>query len=37
MMDLEIPPLSFWLSTFSVVFGIVDPFGYIPIFISVTA
>ncbi len=36
-MDFEMPPVSFWLSTFGVVFAIVDPFGYIPIFISMTA
>ncbi len=28
---------SQWLQTFSVIFAIVDPFGYIPIFISMTA
>ncbi len=26
-----------WLSIFSVIFAIVDPFGYVPIFISMTA
>jgi len=36
-MDFELPPLSYWLSTFSVIFAIVDPFGYIPIFIAMTA
>lgn len=29
--------LSDWLQTFSAIFAIVDPFGYIPIFISLTA
>lgn len=37
MPELEIPPLAYWLSTISVIFAIVDPFGYIPIFISMTA
>lgn len=26
-----------WLSTFGVVFAIIDPFGYVPIFLSLTA
>ena len=26
-----------WLSTFGVIFAIVDPFGYVPIFLSLTA
>lgn len=26
-----------WLSTFTVIFAIVDPFGYVPIFLSMTA
>lgn len=26
-----------WLSTFGVIFAIVDPFGYIPVFLSMTA
>ena len=29
--------ISDWLQTFSAIFAIVDPFGYIPIFISLTA
>ena len=29
--------LSDWLQTFSAIFAIVDPFGYIPLFISMTA
>ncbi len=29
--------LSDWLQTFSAIFAIIDPFGYIPIFISMTA
>lgn len=33
----ELPPLSMWLSTFGLVFAIVDPFGYVPIFISMTS
>ena len=33
---MELPPLSAWVSTFGLVFAIVDPFGYIPIFISMT-
>lgn len=33
---MEFPPLSTWVSTFGLVFAIVDPFGYIPIFISMT-
>ena len=28
--------LSTWISTFGVIFAIVDPFGYIPIFIAMT-
>ena len=27
---------SVWLSTFGLIFAIIDPFGYIPIFISMT-
>lgn len=26
-----------WLSTFGVIFAIVDPFGYVPVFLSMTA
>ena len=37
MPEIEIPPLAYWLSTISVIFAIVDPFGYVPIFISMTA
>lgn len=29
--------LSIWISTFGVIFAIVDPFGYIPIFLTMTA
>ncbi len=29
--------LSDWLQTFSAIFAIIDPFGYIPLFISMTA
>lgn len=29
--------LEVWLSTFGVIFAIIDPFGYVPIFISLTA
>ncbi len=28
---------SIWLSTFTVIFAIVDPFGYVPIFLTMTA
>jgi len=35
--DFDLPPLSYWISTFGVVFAIVDPFGYVPIFISMTS
>ena len=27
---------SAWISTFGVVFAIIDPFGYVPLFISIT-
>ena len=29
--------MEVWLSTFGVIFAIVDPFGYIPIFLSMTS
>lgn len=29
--------LAGWLSTFGVIFAIVDPFGYVPIFLSMTS
>ncbi len=29
--------LAIWLSTFGVIFAIVDPFGYVPVFLSMTA
>lgn len=29
--------LTLWLSTFSVIFAIIDPFGYVPVFLSMTA
>lgn len=29
--------LTLWISTFGVVFAIVDPFGYIPIFLAMTS
>lgn len=35
-MDFELPPLSVWFSTFGIIFAIVDPFGYIPVFLSMT-
>lgn len=28
---------AIWLSTFGVIFAIVDPFGYVPVFLSMTA
>ncbi len=28
---------SLWLSTFGVIFAIIDPFGYVPLFISMTS
>lgn len=28
--------LPVWLSTFSVIFAIIDPFGYVPVFIAMT-
>ena len=28
---------SVWLSTFGVIFAIIDPFGYVPIFLTMTA
>ena len=31
-----IQTLSVWLSTFGLIFAVIDPFGYIPIFISMT-
>lgn len=33
----NLPPLNFWFSTFGLVFAIIDPFGYVPIFLSMTA
>lgn len=29
--------LGTWLSTFGVIFAIIDPFGYVPVFLSMTA
>jgi len=29
--------VSLWVSTFGVIFAIIDPFGYVPIFISMTS
>jgi len=29
--------VSIWLSTFGVIFAIVDPFGYVPMFLTMTA
>jgi multiple antibiotic resistance protein len=29
--------LSVWVSTFGVIFAIIDPFGYVPIFLTMTA
>lgn len=28
--------VSLWISTFGVIFAIIDPFGYVPIFLSMT-
>jgi len=29
--------LSLWVSTFSLVFAIIDPFGFVPVFLAMTA
>jgi multiple antibiotic resistance protein len=29
--------LAIWISTFGLVFAIIDPFGYVPVFLSMTA
>lgn len=29
--------MELWLSTFGVIFAIIDPFGYVPIFLSLTS
>lgn len=36
MEDLA-PNFKHWLSAFGVIFAIVDPFGYVPIFLSITS
>ena len=29
--------LGFWISTFGVIFAIIDPFGYVPVFLTMTS
>lgn len=36
-MELPVELFGAWLSCFGVIFAIVDPFGYVPIFLSMTA
>lgn len=36
MGDLS-PDIRHWLSSFGVIFAIVDPFGFVPLFLSITA
>ena len=40
MVHVQAPAMGWvglWLSTFGVIFAIVDPFGYVPIFLAMTA
>lgn len=36
-MEISVELFGAWLSTLGVIFAIVDPFGYIPIFLSMTS